>query len=223
MKKNVKKLNKKLKAILCLCLALLFSFSAFLFAGCDKDIGDIGGGSGGSGGGENQRTFFENFVSGIAAVYANSESGGDSGLESENTDLLITSIKDGLLSNYGSGKGIDTYRYSPKAPFYDSIRMLVTAPNGDINSIAKVDDARWNWFLDPNMTGNKGLTPKDNETFINWQKRMQNDPEGSYDDDEFIDSSKYNFEQFKNIFQIILYEIMLGYNETKIEVVAGNQ
>ncbi|MDY5586415.1 MAG: hypothetical protein SPF37_03845 [Eubacteriales bacterium] len=223
MKKNVKKLNKKLKAILCLCLALLFSFSAFLFAGCDKDIGDIGGGSGGSGGGENQRTFFENFVSGIAAVYANSESGGDSGLESENTDLLITSIKDGLLSNYGSGKGIDTYRYSPKAPFYDSIRMLVTAQNGDINSIAKVDDARWNWFLDPNMTGNKGLTPKDNETFINWQKRMQNDPEGSYDDDEFIDSSKYNFEQFKNIFQIILYEIMLGYNETKIEVVAGNQ
>lgn len=221
MKKNVKKLNKKLKAILCLCLALLFSFSAFLFAGCDKDIGDIGGGSGG--GGENQRTFFENYVSGIAAVYANSESGGDSGLESENTDLLITSIKDGLLSNYGSGKGIDTYRYSPKAPFYDSIRMLVTAPNGDINSIAKVDDARWNWFLDPNMTGNKGLTPKDNETFINWQKRMQNDPEGSYDDDEFIDSSKYNFEQFKNIFQIILYEIMLGYNETKIEVVAGNQ
>lgn len=208
MKKNVKKLNKKLKAILCLCLALLFSFSAFLFAGCD---------------GENQRTFFENFVSGIAAVYANSESGGPSGLESENTDLLITSIKDGLLSNYGSGKDIDTYRYSTNAPFYDSIRMLVTAPNGDINSIAKVDDARWNWFLDPNMTGNKGLTPKDNETFINWQKRMQNDPEGSYVDDEFIDSSKYNFEQFKNIFQIILYEIMLGYNETKIEVVAGNQ
>ena len=227
MKKNVKKLNKKLKAILCLCLALLFSFSAFLFAGCDKDIGDIGGGSGG-GGGENQRTFFENYVSGIAAVYANSESGGDSGLESENTDLLLHNINEGLLSNYGSGANSDKYKYSTDDPFfddpfYDSIRMLVTAPNGDINSIAKVDDARWNWFLDPNMTGNKGLTPKDNETFINWQKRMQNDPEGSYDDDEFIDSSKYNFEQFKNIFQIILYEIMLGYNETKIEVVAGNQ
>lgn len=221
MKKNVKKLNKKLKAILCLCLALLFSFSALLFAGCDKDIGDIGGGSGG--GGESQRTFFENYVSGIAAVYANSESGGYSGLESENTDLLLTNIKTGLLSNYGSGENISKYQYSAKAPFYDSIRMLVTAPDGNIDSIAKVDDARWNWFLDPNMTGNKGLTPKDNETFINWQKRMQNDPEGSYDDDEFIDSSKYNFEQFKNIFQIILYEIMLGYNETKIEVVAGNQ
>lgn len=231
MKKNVKKLNKKLKAILCLCLALLFSFSAFLFAGCDKDIGDIGGGSGGGGGGENQKTFFENYVSGIAAVYANRESGDYSGLESENTDLLITNIKTGLLANYGSGELSDKYKYSTNAPsdpndpfpFYDSIRMLVTAPNGDITSIAKVDDARWNWFLDPNMTGNKGLTPKDNETFINWQKRMQNDPEGSYNDDEFIDSSKYNFEQFKNIFQIILYEIMLGYNETKIEVVAGNQ
>jgi len=221
MKKNVKKLNKKLKAILCLCLALLFSFSAFLFAGCDKDIGDIGGGSG-SGGGENQRTFFENYVSGIAAVYANSENGGDSGLESENTDLLITSIKDGLLSNYGSGKDIDTYRYSAKAPFYDSIRMLVTNDNGYAKEQTNLPN-RWSWFLDPNMTGNKGLTPKDNETFINWQKRMQNDPKGSYDDDEFIDSSKYNFEQFKNIFQIILYEIMLGYNETKIEVVAGNQ
>lgn len=220
MKKNVKKLNKKLKAILCLCLALLFSFSALLFAGCDKDIGDIGGGSGG--GGESQRTFFENYVSGIAAVYANSENGGYSGLPNEKTDEMLRNISNGLIFNYGSGND-DTYKYSDNAPFYDSIRMLVTAPNGDINSIAKVDDARWNWFLDPNMTGNKGLTPKDNETFINWQKRMQNDPEGSYVDDEFIDSSKYNFEQFKNIFQIILYEIMLGYNETKIEVVAGNQ
>lgn len=126
MKKNVKKLNKKLKAILCLCLALLFSFSAFLFAGCDKDIGDIGGGSSG-GGGENQRTFFENYVSGIAAVYANSESGGDSGIQAsqDKTSDMLGKIKDGLIFNYGSGND-DTYKYSPKAPFYDSIRMLVT-------------------------------------------------------------------------------------------------
>ena len=126
MKKNVKKLNKKLKAILCLCLALLFSFSAFLFAGCDKDIGDIGGESG-SGGGENQRTFFENYVSGIAAVYANSENGGNSGLQTsqDKTSNMLGNIKDGLIFNYGSGKG-DIYRYSTNAPFYDSIRMLVT-------------------------------------------------------------------------------------------------
>ena len=224
MKKNVMKLNKNLKAILCLCLALLFSFSAVFFAGCDKIKGNTGGGSGGSGGGEIQRTFFENYVSGFAAVYANSENGDYSGIQAsqDKTSDMLGRIKDGLIFNYGSGND-DTYRYSVNAPFYDSIRMLVTAPGENINSVAKLNNARWNWFLNPNMTGNKGLTPKDNETFINWQNRMQNDPEGSYNDEEFIDSSKYNFEQFRNIFQIFLYEIMLGYNETKIEVVAGNQ
>lgn len=218
MKKNVKKLNKKLKAILCLCLALLFSFSAFLFAGCDKDIGDIGGGSSG-GGGENQRTFFENFVSGIAAVYANSESGGPSGLESENTDLLITSIKDGLLSNYGSGKDIDTYRYSTNAPFYDSIRMLVTAPNGNINSIAKVDDARWSWNWNfENILGSANvldfLMPTD-EKYSEWKKRLI---EGDFED-ERIDESTYSFPKYySDVLQIVLYEIMLGYEPTKLVV-----
>lgn len=220
MKKNVKKLNKKLKAILCLCLALLFSFSAFLFAGCDKDIGDIGGGSGGSGGGENQRTFFENYVSGIAAVYANSESGGNSGLESENTDLLITSIEDGLLSNYGSGKDIDTYRYSTYAPFYappfyDSIRMLVTAENGNENSTALADtEIHWNWNLQENMGSFNILKyVKPSEiSFAEWVKEILN-PTGAFN------PSKYTYPlYYTDVFHIVLYEIMLGYSPTTLLV-----
>ena len=231
MKKNVKKLNKKLKAILCLCLALLFSLSAFLFAGCDKDIGDIGGGSGGGGGGggENQKTFFENYVSGIAAVYANSESGGDSGLApSQNqTNKMLLDIQYGLLANYGSGKDIDTYRYSTNdstndstnAPFYDSIRMLVTAENGkNINSTAKVNDARWSWNWNfENILGITNvldfLMPTD-ETYSGWIARLI---EG--DKIERIDESTYIFPKYySDVLQIVLYEIMLGYEPTKLVV-----
>ena len=222
MKKNVKKLNKKLKAILCLCLALLFSFSAFLFAGCDKDIGDIGGGSGG---GENQRTFFENYVSGIAAVYANSENGGNSGLApSQNqTYKMLRIISNGLLSNYGSGKDIDTYRYSTNdstnAPFYDSIRMLVTAPDGDISSSpAEVDkEIHWNWTFENSMNRSNILDflMPNNESYSVWRDRLLN----SSDNDEKIISSKYIFpDYYSDILQIALYEIMLGYEPTKLTV-----
>lgn len=211
MKKNVKKLNKKLKAILCLCLALLFSFSAFLFAGCDKDIGDIGGGSGsgGSGGGENQRTFFENYVSGIAAVYANRESGDYSGLESENTDLLITNIKTGLLSNYGSGEN-SKYRYSDDAPFYDSIRMLVTAPNNNIESITDVkvgSSYYWKWLINPSTINS--TMPTTTEKYKDWYSRMSDEANSPF-------TNTYNFESFSDIFQIVLYEIMLGKSENTI-------
>ena len=219
MKKNVKKLNKKLKAILCLCLALLFSFSAFLFAGCDKDIGDIGGGSSG-GGGENQRTFFENYVSGIAAVYANSESGGYSGLLNENTDEMLKEIVSGLLKNYGSGANSDKYKYSTNAPFYDSIRMLVTAPNGNITSKpVKVDKERhWNWNFQSNMLSYNilnRLMPTNGETYSDWVNRLLT----SSNNDEKINSSNYIFpEYYSDIFQIALYEIMLGYSPTTLLV-----
>lgn len=220
MKKNVKKLNKKLKAILCLCLALLFSFSAFLFAGCDKDIGDIGGGSGGGGGGENQRTFFENYVSGIAAVYANSESGGYSGLLNENTDEMLKEIVSGLLKNYGSGANSDKYKYSTNAPFYDSIRMLVTAPDGNITSKpVKVDKERhWNWNFQSNMLSYNILNylmPTNDESYSDWVNRLLTSP----DNDEKINSSEYIFpEYYSDMLQIALYEIMLGYSPTTLLV-----
>lgn len=220
MKKNVKKLNKKLKAILCLCLALLFSFSAFLFAGCDKDIGDIGGGSGSGGGGENQRTFFENYVSGIAAVYANSESGGYSGLLNENTKDLLRTIESALLVNYGSGELIDKYKYSTNAPFYDSIRMLVTAPDGNITSRpAEVDKERhWNWNFQSNMLSYNILNylmPTNDESYSDWVNRLLTSP----DNDEKINSSEYIFpEYYSDMLQIALYEIMLGYSPTTLLV-----
>lgn len=218
MKKNVKKLNKKLKAILCLCLALLFSLSAFLFAGCDKDIGDIGGGSGG--GGENQRTFFENYVSGIAAVYANSESGGDSGLESENTKLLLTNIEEALLLNYGSGANSDKYKYSTNAPFYDSIRMLVTNDNGYAKEQTNLPN-RWSWYLNPNLQGNKNITPKENETFSEWKDRITNKSGNERPNDCF--NENYNFDIFTDAFQIVLYEIMLGYEPTTLSIDSGSK
>lgn len=228
MKKNVKKLNKKLKAILCLCLALLFSFSAFLFAGCDKDIGDIGGGSGGSGGsggGENQRTFFENYVSGIAAVYANSESGGYSGLSSEETSKMLEQISIGLLANYGSGANSDKYKYSTDDPFYDdpfydSIRMLVTNDNGYAKEQTNLPN-RWSWYLNPNLQGNKNIAPKENETFSVWKDRITNKSGNERPNDCF--NENYNFDIFTDAFQIVLYEIMLGYEPTTLSIDSGSK
>lgn len=225
MKKNVKKLNKKLKAILCLCLALLFSFSAFLFAGCDKDIGDIGGGSGGSSGGENQRTFFENYVSGIAAVYANSESGDYSGLLNENTDEMLKEIVSGLLKNYGSGANSDKYKYSTDDlfyddPFYDSIRMLVKNDNGYAKEQTKLPN-RWSWYLNPNLQGNKNITPKENETFSVWKDRITNKSGNERPNDCF--NENYNFDIFTDAFQIVLYEIMLGYEPTTLSIDSGSK
>lgn len=220
MKKNVKKLNKKLKAILCLCLALLFSLSAFLFAGCDKDLDDIGGGSGG---GENQRTFFENYVSGIAAVYANSESGSYSGIQAsqDKTSDMLGKIKDGLMFNYGSGND-DIYRYSTNAPFYDSIRMLVINDNG--TATANLNN-HWNWSLDFATSNNTNqlnhIKPKDDpkEEYDAWKLRItgQSSPSKVY---EKLNLETYIFPEYmSDILQIVLYQTMLGYSELyKLEI-----
>lgn len=205
----------------------MFSLSAFLFAGCDKDIGDIGGG-GGSGGGENQRTFFENYVSGIAAVYANSENGGNSGLQTsqDKTSNMLGNIKDGLIFNYGSGKG-DIYRYSTNAPFYDSIRMLVTAPGEDDSKPANVDKNEnkeiihhWNWNFQSNMLSFNILNylmPNNDESYSNWKNRVA--PNDKEPKSNKINSSKYIFpEYYSDMLQIVLYEIMLGYSPTTLLV-----
>lgn len=212
------KLNKNLKAILCLCLALLFSFSAVFFAGCDKNKGNTGGGSE-SGGGEIQRTFFENYVSGFAAVYANSENGDYSGIQAsqDKTSDMLGRIKDGLIFNYGSGND-DTYRYSVNAPFYDSIRMLVTADKGNINLSANAkEDIFWNWTFE-NILSNTNvsdfLMPTD-ETYSDWINRLIN---GDFEEKR-IDESKYIFPKcYSDVLQIVLYEIMLGYEPTKLVV-----
>lgn len=220
MKKNIMKINKNLKAILCLCLALLFSFSAVFFAGCDKIKGNTGGGSGGSGGGEIQRTFFENYVSGFAAVYANSENGDYSGIQAsqDKTSDMLGRIKDGLIFNYGSGND-DTYRYSDYAPFYDSIRMLVTADKGNENLSLRSDlDSHWNWDLNPNMKDveiryydpSSEHCELNKSSYIKWKEAFSKDPEIK---------NKYAFPEYiSNIFQIVLYETMLGYEQTTLSV-----
>lgn len=213
------KLNKNLKAILCLCLALLFSFSAVFFAGCDKNKGNTGGGSGGSGGGEIQRTFFENYVSGFAAVYANSENGDYSGIQAsqDKTSDMLGRIKDGLIFNYGSGND-DTYRYSVNAPFYDSIRMLVTNDNG--TATANLNN-HWNWSFDFATSNNTNqlnhIKPKDNinpkEQYNDWILRItgQNSSSIGY---EKLNLGTYTFPEYmSDILQIVLYQTMLGYSE----------
>lgn len=223
MKTNAKKLNKKLRTILALCLAVLFAFSGFLFAGCEVD--SQGGGIGGEGGTTIPETFFENYVSGIAAVYANKENGEYSGLASsqDQTNKMLQLLRASLLVNYGSG-AMSKYLYSLKAPFYDSIRMLVTAENGNINGNAKADLTKhWKWTIDPNATDIKlkNFNPEsedcslDNSNYGNWATDFSN---------AISDPDTYQFPNYySSILQIVLYEIMLGYeNLTTLEVVVNS-
>lgn len=202
-----------------------FHFRRFFFAGCDKNKGNTGGGSGGSGGGEIQRTVFENYVSGFAAVYANSENGDYSGIQAsqDKTSDMLGKIKDGLIFNYGSGND-DTYRYSVNAPFYDSIRMLVTNDNGTATANL---NKHWNWSFDfatSNHTNQLNhIKPKDNinpkEQYNDWLLRItgQNSSSKSY---EKLDLSTYTLPEYmSDILQIVLYQTMIGYSELyKLEI-----
>lgn len=224
MKTIGKKLNKKLRTILALCLAVLFAFSGFLFAGCEIDDEEESGGSG-IGGTNLSETFFEKYVSGIAAVYANKESGDFSGLEADQdqTNKMIQDLLSAFIANYGSGAE-SKYLYSNNAPFYDSIRMLVTAENGNINVNATADlSMHWNWTMHNKLFGFnilEDLKPN-KETYSKWKDRLIN----SESDDNKISSSYYSFETYySDILQIALYEIMLGYeNPTTLEVVKENR
>lgn len=226
MKTIGKKLNKKLRTILALCLAVLFAFSGFLFAGCEIDDEEEGGGSG-IGGTNLSETFFEKYVSGIAAVYANKENEGYSGLEAgqDQTNKMLQDLLDAFLANYGS-RAVSKYLYSNNAPFYDSIRMLVTAENGNTNGNAKADLSKhWNWTIDPNAKdiNLKDFNPEsescrlDNTTYKSWAESFSKD-------DDISTTGAYKFpDYYSSVLQIALYEIMLGYDElTTLEVVVDS-
>ena len=225
---SFKKRKNIFKQSLSLFMCAIISFSIFLFSGCESIFEDVGNGI------LIEKSFFEQYVDGFNVVYADKEDGSYSGITEEQNQLsnFLGIFQDGLIYNYGSGYNeYNDNRYEiPEtknhAPFTDSIRMLVTATE---TGTAETDlTRRWNWLINPfaNPTTTI-LNPNsesyifkdeiDSKKYINWKTFVL----------EYIIinnfSDSYSFSTFSEIFQIVLYEIMLGYEPTTLEVVSGEE
>ena len=241
MKKAKNTKNMTTKRLLCLLLCFVVGVVGVLFSGCsleDNLEGIL----------ENEKldkSFFENYVGGFNTVYASSQYGTPRKIEDRLFDLIVD-IEDGLLYNYGNidkGKYKDgkyeNEKYAHGNVFPDSIRMLVYEE--DKTGYAKVADKTseslnpaediskflsWNWSLPYLMKNEEGnysnkinlLKPKfsENESYENWKKRILSEESPQT---QRLDASAYIFPQYvQDLFQIALYEIMLGYSPTKIKV-----
>lgn len=202
---------------------VILSLSMFLLCGCNNSYDNVGT--------ENliDRSFFEQYVDGFNVVYADKENDSYSGLNEDQNQIgpMAASLQNELIYNYGSGRASDVNEsataFSDNAPFLDSIRMLVTAKDGDKYSAAQTDlNYHWNWLINPftNPTiidiNPQTTTVKNIDTanYSTWQSTAL-----YYFNSENKFSKSYSFETFSPIFQIVLYEIMLGYEPTTVEIV----
>ena len=202
---------------------VILSLSMFLLCGCNNSYDNVGT--------ENliDRSFFEQYVDGFNVVYADKENDSYSGLNEDQNQIgpMAASLQNELIYNYGSGRASDVNEsataFSDNAPFPDSIRMLVTAKDGDKYSAAQTDlNYHWNWLINPftNPTiidiNPQTTTVKNIDTanYSTWQSTAL-----YYLNSENKFSKSYSFETFSPIFQIVLYEIMLGYEPTTVEIV----
>ena len=205
----------------------ILSLSMFLLCGCNNSYDNVGT--------ENliDRSFFEQYVDGFNVVYADKENDSYSGLNEDQNQIgpMAASLQNELIYNYGSGRASDVNEsataFSDNAPFPDSIRMLVTAKDGDKYSAAQTDlNYHWNWLINPftNPTiidiNPQTTTVKNIDTanYSTWQSTSL-----YYFNSENKFSKSYSFETFSPIFQIVLYEIMLGYEPTTLEIVFGEE
>ena len=202
---------------------VILSLSMFLLCGCNNSYDNVGT--------ENliDRSFFEQYVDGFNVVYADKENDSYSGLNEDQNQIgpMAASLQNELIYNYGSGRASDVNEsataFPDNAPFPDSIRMLVTAKDGDKYSAAQTDlNYHWNWLINPftNPTiidiNPQTTTVKNIDTanYSTWQSTSL-----YYFNSENKFSKSYSFETFSPIFQIVLYEIMLGYEPTTVEIV----
>ena len=146
-------LSVKFKNVFALFLAIIICLTCLLLSGCEEeDFQDPDNPT-------QQSTFFEKYVGGFNTVFANdlTGSGGIDESQDKIAKMFETTLNGGILYFYGNGKeptneeltGITGFNNN--APFPDSIRMFVTAENGNgnLNPIANTDK-HWNWFINPN-------------------------------------------------------------------------
>lgn len=204
------------KKVFCFLMALILCFTPVLFAGCEnlEDLEDdfesgLGGGSGGgSGSGE---SFFADFFDGFKVVYSESQIGAEKEI-TELSDNLYDEILKGLTYYYGDGKD-ENNLYNNATFFPDAIRQTIINQGGNAVLDENVPDIakHWNWTLNPN---DANIPAGDIESFI----------AESSDYENFISIYKDRVNKYPLLstyylkaIQIVLYETMLGYEQTTFE------
>lgn len=218
MKKTKAKKKKLINNFLCLLLCLVFGLGGVLFSGCwlEDEYNKA------------YVSFYEQYIAGFNTVYANSET--QQRQIVDNLEAMLGYISNGMLYNYGSGN--NKYEdYAHGEVFPDSIRMLVYEDSSGYAKIADktkqtltpVEDTTdmakflsWNWSFDPYLAGSYlslVVSYMTGETYEYWRNFVIDQSNGVF----YIES--YVFPQYmQDIMQIALYEILLGYEPTKIEV-----
>ncbi len=222
MKKTKAKKKKLINSFLCLLLCLVFGLGGVLFSGCwlEDEYNNA------------YVSFYEQYIAGFNTVYANSET--QQRQITDNLEEILLRVQYGMLYNYGNG---DSSRniYAHGEVFPDSIRMLVYKDSDDYAKIADktkqtltptTDITKflsWNWNFLYLMKDDEGtyvnkinnLTPKESEKYEDWETRLLSGSQLQ----QRIDKGSYVFPQYmRDIMRIALYEILLGYEPTKIDV-----
>ena len=224
MKKTKAKKKKLINNFLCLLLCLVFGLGGVLFSGCwlEDEYNKA------------YVSFYEQYIAGFNTVYANSET--QQRQIVDNLEAMLGYISNGMLYNYGSGN--NKYEdYAHGEVFPDSIRMLVyegddkrvgifdkTGQSISIEDLSNLSNfLSWNWFLNPYLASAylSGPVSYMTETvdevlqfrkYVNWKNDVIN-PEN------LVFGDGYAFPQYmQDIMQIALYEILLGYEPTKLDV-----
>ena len=197
------------KRLLCLLLCFVMGVMCVLFSGCSLEDNL-----------ENEKldkSFFENYVGGFNTVYASSQYGTPRKIE-DNLNKLINNIVNGLLYNYGNVNPKLKDNIYGDYSFPDSIRMLVYSKNENDSggTVLSNLDIYWKWFINPYLQGAYrdsllGKMLDEDDKLISYQE---------WKDDVIANNlSNYSFPKYmQDLFQIVLYEIMLGYTPTKINV-----
>lgn len=230
MKKTKAKKKKLINSFLCLLLCLVFGLGGVLFSGCwlEDEYNKARG------------SLLEQYIAGFNTVYANSET--QQRQITDNLNDMLKNVSDGMLYNYGNGASSNDI-YAHGEVFPDSIRMLVYE---DKDGKAKVADKTsaslsstediskflsWNWNLPCLMSNNEGgysnkinlLKPKfsESESYKIWENRILSEETPQT---QRLDGSSYIFSQYmQDLFQIVLYEIMLGYTPTQLKIDLTNK
>ena len=203
-------------------MALIFCFTPVLFAGCENldDLEDdfesgLGGGSGGgSGSGE---SFFADYFDGFKVVYSESQIEQESDITILTTGLYFEKILTPLVEKYGSGATDENENLIEFFP--DAIRQtIIRDETGKLSILNNVPTlaSRWNWTLSDFSIHDQ----------INIQKIVEEINAGNLYYEDWIDYIGGNenilypklSDYYSTPIQIVLYETMLGYEQTTFEV-----
>ena len=193
-----------------LLLCFILIFTPILFAGCDsfeEDLKDSAGSSlGSSGGSSNSQSFFKDILSGFKVVCSDSLTGNTNEIN-KLTNTLYDVFLDELTNYYGKGENSN---------FVDDIRQKIYEDNSGKAALMQSNDGKdisWLWTLDKNeATTSEALLQaiKNNNASIEDLAKLFSEEGGSAD---YPQMSTY----YSTAMQIVLYETMLGLEQTTFE------